>query len=100
MKYKKYALPAYLIYIASYLVIVAISVSINGWGLNLEALIEIVQFMVLPLPICIFIGFTFWLFKRANMLAYSAASMVFVSPVGVVINLFAAYLLWWSTTNA
>ncbi len=100
MKYKKYALPAYAIYILSYLVIVAVSISIEGLSFSSEAIFEIAKFILLPLPICLVIGLFIWLFKRANVLAYSIASMVFVSPIGVFINLLAAYLLWWSAGNA
>lgn len=100
MKYRKYALPAYVIYLLSYLSIIAVSISIDGWGFSSESLIEIAQFILLPIPVCLAIGFTVWLFKRRSLISYSMASMVFVSPLGVVINLLAAYLLWWSASNA
>lgn len=100
MKYKKYALHAYIIYVLSYLSIVAVSISIEGWGFSSESLVEIVQFILLPIPVCLAIGVVVWLFKRRNLISYSMASMVFVSPLGVAMNLLAAYLLWWSASNA
>ena len=100
MKYKKYALPAYLLYLLSYFSIVVVSVSIDGWRFSPGNIVEIVQFILLPLPICLIIGFIIWLFKRRNLISYSIASMVIVSPLGVAINIFAAYLLWWSANNA
>tara|TARA_R110002074_G_scaffold375181_1_gene551802 strand:+ start:688 stop:930 length:243 start_codon:yes stop_codon:yes gene_type:complete len=66
MKYRKYALPAYTIYILSYLAIVAVSISIEGWSFSSEAIFEIAKFILLPLLICLVIGLLIWLFKREN----------------------------------
>lgn len=100
MKFKKYGVPAYAIYILSYLCIVAVSVKIKGWGFSSQELVNIATFILLPLPICLFLGACIWLFKRSNILAYSMASMLIVSPIGILINLIAVYLLWWSASNA
>jgi len=100
MKSKKYAMFGYSFYLLTYLTLVLISVKIHGSEFNPQDFIDIATFILLPVLICLVIGTCIWVFKRANFLQYSLVSMAFISPVGAAINLFAAYLLWWSANNA
>lgn len=100
MKSRKYAVAGYICYLLSYLGLALMSANIGGLIFRAQTVIDIVTFVLLPVAVCAAIGGVIWCFKRKSIWGYIVAAMIFVAPLGTLVNLFATYLLWWSSNNA
>lgn len=100
MKFRKYALAGYVCYLLCYLGLVLMSAKTHGPNLSTDAVIDIATFVLLPVVVCAAIGGLIWCFKRKDFCGYAVSSMIFVAPLGILVNLVATYLLWWSFNNA
>lgn len=100
MKSKKYAAVGYAFYLLSYLGFVLMSANASGFNMSAGAVINVLTFVLLPVILCVVVGVVIWCFKRTNIWSLIFVAMSFIAPIGVLINLLATYLLWWSSNNA
>ncbi|BFM13638.1 hypothetical protein R50072_37910 [Simiduia litorea] len=100
MNYKRYAALAYALYISSYVLLVIISMGLSSWEMDFGIAYQIAKLILLPIAICAVIASIIWLFKRSKFMEYAVKAMIYVGPIGALVNFFATYLLWWSSKNA
>ena len=64
------------------------------------AYFDVAIFTFGPAIIALTIGVMFYLVKKSNAMRVIYTTLIVVGILGIPINLFAAYLLWWSAGNA